>query len=466
MLKKLSFFLVVVVLVLCTTAQTAAELIKIEASQAGASSLFYNPNVDAVTTIEAGSFYDEKECMVRGGLPNFFKKVNASKPVTVGYIGGSITQGNVCYRMQASKYMQLQYPNVTFKWMNAGVSGTGTDLGACRIKEQLLQHKPDLIFIEFAVNGAYQSGMEGIIRQIIKDNPETDICLLYAAASGHTKTYIEGSMPGGVKGLEGIAEYHNIPSIHLAMEAAQLEKDGKLIWKNDGNNNEGKIIFSEDGLHPILAGGNLYAAAVARGIQKMKYLAAIKKHTLPKALLQDNWEDAKMFSPLEVATFDNGWTKTDTKTNASLKQFNAWFPYVMLAEKPGSAFTFKFSGTMFGIFDIGGPEVGQIAIAIDGKPVKLEEVSSNGLRRFKVAATGNETLDRFNNFCNNRYRGQYNFIEIENGVHTVSISISHLKSDKVKILGSKKSDIAEHPERYAKTDVYLGRILLKGDIVK
>jgi len=466
MFKKIGVLILLLVTVLSTTAQTAAELTKIAASQAGASSLFYNPNVDAVEKIEAGSFYHEKECMVRGGLPNFFRKINTSKPITIGYIGGSITQGNVCYRMQASKYIQLQHPNVTFKWMNAGVSGTGTDLGACRIKEQLLQYKPDLIFIEFAVNGAYQAGMEGIIRQIIKNNPETDICLLYAAANGHTKTYIEGSMPGSVKGLEGIAEYYNIPSIHLAMEAAQLEKDGKLIWKNDGNKNEGKIIFSEDGLHPILAGGNLYAAAVARGIQKMKHLATEKKHVLPEPLLKDNWEDANMFSPLEVATFDSGWTKTDTKINTSLKQFNAWFPYVMLAEKPGSAFTFKFSGTMFGIFDIGGPEVGQIAIVVDGKPVKLEEVSNNGLRRFRVATTGVETIDRFNSFCNNRYRGQYSFIEIESGVHTVTISISPLKSDKAKILGSKKSDIAEHPERYAKTDIYLGRILLRGDIIK
>jgi hypothetical protein len=465
MFKKIGGFVIFLVAVVSTTAQSAAELTKIAASQAGASSLFFYPNVDAVTTIEAGSFYHEKECIVRGGLPNFFKKINASKPVTVGYIGGSITQGNVCYRMQASKYIQLQYPNVKFKWMNAGVSGTGTDLGACRIKEQLLQHKPDLIFIEFAVNGAYQSGMEGIIRQIIKDNPETDICLLYAASGGHTKTYIEGNMPGGVKGLEGIAEYYNIPSIHMVMEAAQLEKDGKLVWKNDEKNNDGKIIFSDDGLHPILAGGNLYAATIARGVQKMKHLATENKHTLLKALLVDNWEDAKMLSPFEVATFDSGWIKTDTKANA-LKQFNAWFPYVMQAEKPGSAFSFKFSGTLFGIFDIGGPEVGQLVIAIDGKPVKLEDVSSNGFKRFKAATTGIETLDRFNSFCNNRYRGQYNFIEIENGIHTVTISISPLKSDKVNILGNKKSDIAEHPERYAKTEFYLGKILLRGDIMK
>ena len=39
--------------------------------------------------------------------------------------------------------------------LNAVISGTGSDLGAFRVSEQLLKYKPDLIFIEFAVNGAF-----------------------------------------------------------------------------------------------------------------------------------------------------------------------------------------------------------------------------------------------------------------------------------------------------------------------
>lgn len=465
--KKIGLSILLSTLVLCSTAQTDADRAKIAASQAGASSLYYNPNVEAVTTIEPGSFYNEKECNVRGGMPNFFAKLNAAKPVIVGYIGGSITQSNVCYRMQASKYIQLQYPNVDMKWMNAGVSGTGTDLAACRIQEQLLKNKPDLVFIEFAVNGAYQAGMEGIVRQIIKSNPKIDICLIYTVVGGQTKTYAEGGIPDNIQGLETIAAHYNIPSIHLAMEAAQLEKDDKLVWKGDAKAIQDKIIFSADGIHPSMAGGNLYGAAIARSIQKMKNNANASKHVLPKALIANNWEDAKMLSPLDVATFTGDWTNVDTKDHKFLKQFNSWFPYIMQTEKPGSSFTFKFKGTMFGVFDVGGPEVGQLSITLDGKPAMLKYVSNIGYNFYRVDATAcNDVLNRFNYFCTH-YRGQYDFVYTENGEHTVTIAISNVKANKRKILGSTQlADITAHPEKYDRTVFYLGKILLRGEIIQ
>ncbi len=97
----------------------------------------------------------------------FFAKAKAGKPLKVGFIGGSITQGNAGYRPQVLRYLQAMFPHNDIKALNAGVSGTGTDLGACRIREQLLQYQPDLIFVEFAVNGAYAEGMEGIVRQAL-----------------------------------------------------------------------------------------------------------------------------------------------------------------------------------------------------------------------------------------------------------------------------------------------------------
>jgi hypothetical protein len=123
---------------------------------------------------------------------------------------------------------------------------------------------------------------------------------------------------------------------------------------------------------------------------------------------------------------------------------------------------------MFGIFDAGGPEVGQLSIKVDGQEMKLHEVSGRGYRLYKAnTSTGNEVLNLFNAFCNNRYRGQYDFIETENGEHTVTISISDKKADKVKILGEKQQkDISENPEKYDRTVLYLGKILLRGEIIK
>jgi lysophospholipase L1-like esterase len=448
-------------------AQTEAERKLIAASQTGSSPLYFNPVADNVPLIEPGSYYNEQECTIRDGLPNFFAKVKAGKPVSMGYIGGSITQGIYCYRTQSAKYISSLYPNTSFKWMNAGVSGTGTDLGACRIGDQLLKYHPDLIFVEFAVNGAYQPGMEGIIRQIIRDNPSTDICLIYTLLNGQTKVYSEGKIPENIQGLENIARHYNIPSIHLGMEAAQLEKEDKLVWKGTTETANGRIVFSNDGIHPLKEGGNIYAAAIARGFKKMSSNTTAAQHKLPDALIKDNWEDATLADPLTAAKFDEYWKKTDPLTVNYLKPFAGWFPNIMQAEQPGASFSFKFNGSMFGLFDVGGPEVGQVEILIDGQLVQLQEISTKGYHLYKAVNTpAKSTLDRFNVNCNNRYRGQYDLVEVTPGEHTVVVRIAAEKSDKATILGPRQQeDITAHPEKYDRTVLYLGKILLKGKMV-
>ncbi|WEK37692.1 MAG: SGNH/GDSL hydrolase family protein [Candidatus Pseudobacter hemicellulosilyticus] len=456
--------------VLPATAQTAAELSKIAASQGAAAALFFNPMTDKVPELGAAvsSYQDNKECTVRGGLPHFMARLEKKAPVVIGYIGGSITQGNTGYRPQLSKWIQQQYPHVKMRWLNAGVSGTGTDLAACRIQEQLLRHQPHLVFVEFAVNGAYQPGMEGIIRQIIRNNPETDICLVYTLLNGQTKIYQQGKVPENITGLEAIAEHYQLPSVHMGMQAAKLEQEGALVWKGDPKAADGKIVFSTDGIHPLMEGGNFYAAAVARGIKKINTTGNSAAHLLPNPLIPDNWEDAGMYAPEEVADFSGEWTRLTTKDEAKIKGFNSWFPTIMKAATPGASLSFRFSGTMFGLFDIGGPEVGQLSIEVDGKPVVLEEISSKGFHLYKaVPAGGQSTLNRFNRYCNNRYRGQYDMIAVGPGEHTIVIRLAPDKADKAGTLGEgQQQDISQHPEKYDQTVLYLGKILLRGKPLK
>lgn len=436
------------------------------ASQAGASPLYFNPADPAVPLITPGSFSNDKECAVRNGLPHFFKKAASGEPLTIAFIGGSNTQGMQCYRPQTARYIQSMFPAVAMKAINAGVSGTGTDLGACRLHDQLLKYNPDLVFVEFAVNGAYRDGMEGIIRQIRKYNPDIDICLIYTLHNDQARQYVAGIIPENIVGLEEVAAHYNIPGIHLGMEAAKLQDEGKLVWKGDTNTVKDKIVFSNDGLHPVLAGGNLYAAAIARSLNKMKNARVAPSTPLPTPLIADNWEDAGMYAPQDVATFSSGWSKINPN-DSKLKQFRTWFPYIMKADKPGEYFTCKFKGSMFGFFDVGGPEVGQVEVMVDGKKVNLADRGIVGTRILKTLDStdnnGNALLNRFNGYCNNRYRGQYELITLEPGIHTVTIRLSAEKSDKAKILGDKQQeDITKNPAKYDNRVVYLGKILLRG----
>lgn len=445
--------------------QSRVDLDKIAASQGEASPLVYTTEDKEIPLIHPGDFYNEKECTVRKGLPNFYSKIKKGQEVTIAFIGGSITQGEYCYRLQTTQYMENTYSGVRFKWINAGVSGTGTDLGAFRIREQVLQYNPDLIFIEFAVNGGYPDGTEGMIRKIIKENPSTDICLIYTIYTGQTVAYQKGDVPQVIKKLEDIAAHYQIPSIHLGMEAAKLEKEGKLLWKGSKETAAGKILFSNDGVHPIADGGNLYAAAIARGLKKtQKENIPSQVRSLPDPLIGAEWEEAEMYIPSQIASFDRSWKEINTSENPSLKKFSGWFDTLMTTGKEGASFSFGFEGDMFGLFDIGGPEVGQVEILIDGKLVQLKEIATKGFHLYEANdRIGSYTLNRFNSWCNNRYRGQYDVIKLEKGIHQVTVRISSEKADKKKILGNgKQDDIMEYPEKYNQSVVYLGRILLRG----
>jgi lysophospholipase L1-like esterase len=436
----------------------------IAASQTGAKPFLFDPGNPNTEDITPGNFTDPGECIVRAGLPNFFFKAQSGRPLMIGYIGGSITRGENMYRNQSAKFIQKMFPHVKMQAINAGVSGTGTDLGSCRIKDQLLKFNPDLIFIEFAVNGAFRPGMEGMIRQIWKYNPGIDICLVYTIQGQQWKEYARGVIPGNIRGLEDLAVHYRIPSIHMAMEGSKLVLKGKLQWKASSTKDTSQLIFTKDGIHPTKTGGNLYAEAIARGMLKMKTGSVSEKtHTIPPPLLPDNWEDAKMLDPKTTALFSKGWKVIHPLKSDKFRQYAPWFPYIMEAEVPGSSFSFKFNGSMVGLFDIGGPEAGQLSLTVDGKKMWLVRQENTLAWKAVASPPGSALLNRFNKFCNNRYRGQCEFIELPPGVHEITFSISDIKPDKFNILGAGRlEDIKRDPERYNETKEWLGKILIRG----
>lgn len=122
------------------------------------------------------------EATYRAGLPNFFHKIQSRQNVKVAYLGGSITRADQGWREQTFNWLKDQYPQAKFEQIMAAIGGTGSDFGAYRLHNHVLQYKPDLVFVEFAVNDhaktaqQVKASMEGIVRQIWKSDRHTDIC--------------------------------------------------------------------------------------------------------------------------------------------------------------------------------------------------------------------------------------------------------------------------------------------------
>ena len=127
---------------------------------------------------KAESIKNLKEFHERKGLPNFYNKIKTSRQVRIAYFGGSITAAESGWRELSFDWFRLKFPQTAFYQINAAIGGTGSNLGVFRMEKDVLNGKPDLIFVEFAVNDAGQSrekilkSMEGIIRKCWKGLPK------------------------------------------------------------------------------------------------------------------------------------------------------------------------------------------------------------------------------------------------------------------------------------------------------
>lgn len=391
-----------------------------------------------------------QECRQRGGLPNFFYKLEHGGPVTIAYLGGSITAAKDGWRDQSLNWFQKQYPGAKLSQVNAGVGGTGSDLGAFRVGRDVISHDPDLVFVEFAVNdgGAAReriyNAMEGIVRQIWRHHSRTDICFVYTLSGQMVPTLQKGELWSSMLAMEQIAQYYKIPSIQFGVSVIGLINEGKLVFQGKEEEYRDKIVFSNDNVHPLpRTGHRLYTEALIRSMEGMKGNARRQKHHPGKPFSPDNWEDATMIS-LDHIQKEGSW-KHLTAMDTVFKDFVPRFPYLYASETPGSSFTIHFRGRVAGIFDIIGPSVGQLAVQVDNAPSKL--------------------YNRFDKYCTYYHFNYFLLPALAPGEHTLTFSLSPQAPDKMAILKN-GNGVPGDPAQYRPNACYIGWVLLIGRVEK
>ena len=328
-----------------------------------------------------------EELRMRDGLPNFFAKLAAGGPVRVAYFGGSITAA-AGWRPKTLAWFKQQFPKAEVIEINAAISGTGSDYGACRIAGDVLCKNPDLVFMEHRVNGGggYEAkSVEGIVRQIWKQNPRTDICLVYTVSQGALKNLQAGKQPWFGDIMEKVANVYGIPSIDLGVEIAKREKDGSLIFKGDAPV-AGKLVFSKDGVHPGDEGHAVYRDIVARSMLAMQKLGAPQAHALPAQMDARCWETAALV-PVAQLAHSAGWKPVDLKTDAVYRddfgRTDAMLRGAIKCDKVGETITVKWTGTTIGFSDIPQGNGMEVEVTIDhAAPITIKRVQSESWHRY------------------------------------------------------------------------------------
>ena len=393
-----------------------------------------------------------KEVNVRDGVGRFIAKASAGQKVTVAYLGGSITAMNG-WRNLTTEWLSTNFPSATVREVAASIGGTGSDLGVFRVGRDALVHRPDLLFVEFATNDHGQRdenvirSMEGIVRQTWRANPETDIVFVYTITHAMTNDYVNGSLTRTAAAMERLADHYGIPSVCFGTRVAERLRAGALAIDPGARAllPAGTPVFAPDGVHPSPEGHALYLASIQAAFAQFAAKPTPRRATLPPPLDPENLENAKMVE-IEPSMLTGKWKRLDDG-NDKYRSFSNRAGTMWETEEPGAKLHFRFRGTTCRIYDLLGPDGGQVRVRVDGRE------------------TG-RPVPRFDSYCTYWRLATLWVYEGQAGEHEVEIVVDAEQPDRHSVAFRLKD-----PEKELKSPKYNGtrfwpaKIMLVGDLV-
>lgn len=300
-------------------------------------------------------------------LNNTIYRIKNNKALTVGYLGGSITEGagasdpsSTSWASRTSKWLQERFPDVDFTFRNRAIGGTGSEFGVYRIESELMpqgEPVPELFFIEFAVNDygwIYESihtSMECIVRKIWRRNPTADIVFVYSMTK-----YVDDDISSGAEfesraAHSAVAHYYGIPSVSIgdALKTAVFREHGG-DW----------LSLTVDNVHPNDEGYAICAEAVERFLSSELEGAVPDKlsyKVLPPYRSVFDQTEARVIDPSEAVKSD-GWVYHDEPIGH--------YPHYYEATKAGEWMELRFVGRRAGMYVTLTPDAGLLRWQIDG----------------------------------------------------------------------------------------------------
>jgi len=282
-------------------------------------------------------------------LERVFLKAERGEPIVIAAIGGSITQGALASSREKTWFYLIglwwekKFPNCKITLTNAGIGATGSAQGAIRVRQYLEFHKPDLVFIEFAVNDysitEYNpaEAMEGLIRQIQSFKGKPAVILLCNA---------RGDLKSEEASYLKVAEYYNVPVVSMLPILTELKQSDQL-----------NLFFAKSGdiFHPSDKGHNIIAQTIIQYLDAT--YSAIK--TPIKPLISDKYENSVLLNAENLMpTKNSGWFRTGTT--------GLWWGDWWQSNTPGSTIMFEIEGTEIGLmFHQEKTDLGTVKVTVD-----------------------------------------------------------------------------------------------------
>lgn len=300
----------------------------------------------------------EKVTVVPQSIGRALEKLRKEKKLKVAYFGGSISNGGAdSWRARTTAWFQSRAPQAKVTEIDATADG-GSEHAAFRIRKDLVDKDPDLVFVEFAVDDAGRDeqrtlrSIEGVVRHFWTVNPWAEIVFVLTTNKQLAVGYERGELPKAIGYHQAVAKHYGIPVIDVARTLVAEVKTGKSSWES----------LTTDGTHPSAAGSALYFRTIEAFLEKHAGAAALEPVVvLPAPLTKDPFSGAYVIKGSTL--YAPGWTKVPQPPAA---KSGPPLPPYLEAEAVGSELEHKFTGSVVGLMLLVGPDCGDIEWSVDG----------------------------------------------------------------------------------------------------
>ncbi len=286
----------------------------------------------------------------------------------VVYFGGSITAGAGASSSQTSwaaiiaSWLERKHRRTKWTHINAGLGGKSSWYGLIRMQKELIDKKPDLVFVDFAVNdvgtsrgdlqGGFTPAAEAVIRRIKRQAPGAKLVILV----------LSRPEPVGKEAIDmwvGLGKHYDIQ-----VERLDLELIKSIGSSQPSGEQLARYFLSAVDVHPNDQGHQLIAAMIQRDLKDVE--SGPQKpideygYFMPHSAI---YEASPVILPGEgYEEISGDWVKKEGSIESS---------------QPGASVTWVQNLCSFGVETNVGTGAGKFEWFLDGKQFPVVDLSAN-----------------------------------------------------------------------------------------
>ncbi len=305
--------------------------------------------------------------MIRDGLPQLARALRESRHARIVAFGSSITHDGD-YLEPLAPLVRERFSGCDVDVMVRSLPGFMT-FWAMHRTPAIVELKPDLVILEFAVNDhsiqvpeITAKSIEGIVRQLKSAAVPPDIVFVYFMSRLPEATSRQREV---IAVWEQVAEHYGISSIDCSAIAEKMVASGRALWLHrwpgrpswDAVNYP--MALTRDMSHPKAQAGHIFGEHVAAAI--VDAVAKEASRALPPPLHADHYAEARSYFPQQLAR--EGWSRRILDDRVETQPTVIYFSEILVADRPGVQLTIALQGRHLLIWAYSSP--GNI-ISLDG----------------------------------------------------------------------------------------------------